>query len=86
MPKSKDISTVVIRIRETDKHLLDKVQLQLQNRETNPHLYPHDAFHHLLEVYAKKAEPAWIQLGEEDPGEEFNELRNLEERNDSEET
>ncbi|MHA2271683.1 MAG: hypothetical protein ACXACI_07460 [Candidatus Hodarchaeales archaeon] len=86
MPKTKDISTVVIRIRESDKQLLDKVQLQLQNRESNPHLYPHDAFHHLLKVYAKKVDPAWIQLGEDDPGTEFKCLKPLKESNDSKET
>lgn len=72
MPRSKDIKTVVIRIRESDKLLLDLVQLQLQNKENNPHLYPHDAFHHLLQVYSQKTEPAWVQLGEDNPGKEFN--------------
>lgn len=86
MPKPKEISTVVIRIRESDKQLLDKVQLQLQNRESNPHLYPHDAFHHLLKVYAKKVDPAWIQLGEDDPGTEFKGLKKFEVSNASKET
>ncbi|MFX0113189.1 MAG: hypothetical protein ACFFB3_01440 [Candidatus Hodarchaeota archaeon] len=80
MPKSKDINTVVIRIRETDKQLLDIVQLQLQNRENNPHLYPHDAFHHLLKVYAQKADPAWAQLGEDGPGKDFESLESLKTR------
>ncbi len=75
LPKTKDENTVVIRIRETDKKLLDLVQLQLQNRDNNPHLYPHDAFHHLLRVYAKKEDPAWEQLDEKNPGEHFNNLK-----------
>ena len=75
MPKPKEITTVVIRIRESDKQLLDIVQLQLQNKESNPHLYPHDAFHHLLKVYARFTEPAWVQLNEDQPGPEFKVLK-----------